>query len=93
MEQKNFDCTKCGLCCMNLQNNPLYNDLNRGDGICKFLDLETKLCSIYDSRPDKCNIDVGYEKYFKNKMSKEKYYQLNYEACNKLQESGDKKCF
>ena len=42
---------------MNLDKSDLYSDLNRGDGICKYFDEQTHLCSIYDERPEKCNID------------------------------------
>lgn len=48
-----FHCDCCGLCCMNLDKSDLYSDLNRGDGICKYFDEQTHLCSIYDERPEK----------------------------------------
>ena len=79
-----FKCDCCGLCCMNLKKSDIYSDLDRGDGVCKYFDMETKLCSIYINRPDKCNVDKTYEVYFKNKISLEEYYQLNYEACSEL---------
>lgn len=67
----------------------MYADLDRGDGICKYFDVESKLCLIYNNRPDKCNIDKMYIKYFKKEVSLEDYYQLNYVACKKLKdESG-----
>ncbi len=83
-----FRCDCCGLCCMNLRMSNIYSDLDRGDGICKYFDMESKLCSIYSNRPDKCNVDKTYEIYFKNKMSLEEYYQLNYKACNELKKEG-----
>lgn len=73
---------------MNLRMSNIYSDLDRGDGICKYFDMESKLCSIYSNRPDKCNVDKTYEIYFKNKMSLEEYYQLNYKACNELKKEG-----
>lgn len=79
-----FRCDCCGLCCMNLHGSDLYDDLNRGDGICCFFDEKTKLCTIYENRPDKCNIDRMYELIFKDSMSREQYYQMNYDACNEL---------
>ena len=48
-----FECDCCGLCCMNITKNYMYTDLDRGDGICKYLNLKSKLCEIYDHRPDK----------------------------------------
>lgn len=75
---------------MNLKMSELYSDLDRGDGICKHFDIETKLCLIYTNRPDKCNIDKIYDICYKEKMSREQYYELNYKAC-KLFKEGEKK--
>lgn len=69
---------------MNLQESNLYDDLNRGDGICRYFDTESKFCTIYENRPDKCNVERMYELVFKNSMSKEQYYKMNYAACNEL---------
>lgn len=85
-----FDCDKCGLCCMSIGHSELYMDLNRGDGVCRYLDETTKLCTIYDERPLKCNIDKMYEECFASMCSKKKYYELNYEVCRLLKRSGEK---
>ena len=58
--------------------------LDRGDGVCKYLD--GNLCSIYESRPDICNIEKGYELFFDGIMTKEEYYSLNMQACKILKE-------
>lgn len=79
-----FVCDCCGHCCMNLKKSDLYSDLDRGDGICRYFDTVSKLCTIYDERPDKCNVDKTYENYFKDKMTIEQYYQMNYAACSAL---------
>lgn len=79
-----FICNKCGLCCMKVNNSSIYAELDRGDGICKYLDEKTKLCKIYNNRPILCNIDKMYEQFFYKKLSKEDYYKLNYEACKKI---------
>lgn len=79
-----FKCDKCGLCCENLKMSSLYKELDRGDGICKNYDVNTKLCKIYFKRPLICNIDEIYYKYFQDILTLEQYYELNYEACNKL---------
>lgn len=78
-----FHCDMCGECCRNLKLSDLYADLDRGDGVCKY--LNGNLCSIYDSRPLKCRIDDSYT-FFKGAMSLEEYYQLNYEACKLLKQ-------
>ncbi|SHE72626.1 zinc/iron-chelating domain-containing protein [Caloramator proteoclasticus] len=81
-----FKCSKCGKCCINLNLNPIYKDLDRGDGICKYFDMEKRLCTIYNKRPIKCNVDLYYELYLKDKMDREEYYRLNYLVCRKLKE-------
>lgn len=80
-----FPCDKCGACCRNLHLSPLYAELDRGDGVCKY--LSGNLCSIYESRPLLCRIDESYEKFFKEVMSIEEYYQLNQEACQLLKKA------
>lgn len=77
-----FQCDKCGACCRNLNLSPLYAELDRGDGICKY--LSGNLCTIYKERPILCRIDESYYAFFANSISKEEYYRLNYEACDKL---------
>lgn len=79
-----FKCDCCGLCCMNLKLSNIYSDLDRGDGICKNFNEVTKLCTIYDERPDKCNLHKMYEKFYKNTITLEEYYKLNEIACNQL---------
>lgn len=75
---------------MNLKMSELYSDLDRGDGICRYFDVISKLCSIYKNRPDKCNVDKMYEKFYKNTISIEEYYKLNYEVCNRLKKENNK---
>ncbi len=77
-----FKCDKCGLCCKALAANPIYKDLDRGDGICKY--LVENLCSIYENRPLKCRVDDAYRIFFKEKMTLEEYYSENYKVCNLL---------
>lgn len=79
-----FKCDCCGLCCMNVGTSELYMDLDRGDGVCRYFDDGTKLCTIYIDRPDRCNVDKMYELLFSTNMSIEEYYELNYQSCNKL---------
>ena len=40
-----FKCDKCGECCRHLDESELYQEIDRGDGVCKF--LTDNLCSIY----------------------------------------------
>ena len=77
-----FECDKCGCCCRNLSLSEMYADLDRGDGVCKY--LNGNLCSIYDERPLKCRVDESYQMLFKQQMTLEEFYQLNYESCEML---------
>ena len=72
----------CGCCCRHLDMSPLYKELDRGDGICRYLD--GNLCSIYQTRPLICRIDECYDLYFKDKITKQEFYELNYQMCKKL---------
>lgn len=81
-----FDCDRCGLCCRSLGKNFIRVELDRGDGVCKNFNEETRLCKIYKTRPIVCNVDAYYEKFLSDSMSREKFHELNREICNKLKE-------
>lgn len=80
-----FQCDHCGCCCRNLDKSKLYSNLDRGDGVCKYL-LENE-CSIYDERPLLCRVDECYGLFFSQYMSLKEYYQLNKKECKKLKKS------
>ena len=77
-----FKCDQCGLCCRSLKGNSLYADLDRGDGVCKY--LKGNLCSIYEQRPLFCRVDDCYELFFKDQYTREEFYEKNYEICRYL---------
>lgn len=77
-----FMCDRCGECCRRLSMSSVYVELDSGNGVCKYLD--GTLCSIYEERPLLCRVDESYEAIFKNAMTLDKYYRLNYEVCIKL---------
>ncbi|MCQ2372978.1 MAG: YkgJ family cysteine cluster protein [Phascolarctobacterium sp.] len=79
-----FKCDCCGLCCRHVNLNSMYTSFDRGDGVCKFLDLESNLCTIYKERPLLCNVDAMYEFMYQDEMTREEFYELNYEVCRKL---------
>ena len=81
-----FECDNCGECCKNISNSQELREFDRGDGVCKYLNLETNLCNIYENRPDICDVKKMYEKVYKTFYSKEQFYKLNYEACEILKE-------
>lgn len=80
-----FICDCCGCCCRNLDKSELYLELDRGDGICKYLD--GNLCSIYENRPLLCRVDECYDLFFHEYMTREEYYQLNITECQKLKKT------
>ncbi len=77
-----FVCDKCGQCCRHVNLSSIYHDLDRGDGVCKY--LSGNLCGIYENRPLLCRIDESYEILFKETIDKDEYYRLNYAVCSKL---------
>lgn len=79
-----FKCDKCGLCCRALNRNQIFKELDNGNGVCKY--LKGNLCSIYNDRPLICRVDESYDTFFKDIMTKEEYYQLNYKVCNQLKQ-------
>ena len=81
-----FVCNCCGECCRNLDKTNIYKTLNRGDGICRY--LVGNKCSIYKDRPLLCRVDESYEVLFKDRYQKAEYYEMNYKACQKLQNKG-----
>jgi uncharacterized protein len=81
-----YPCTKCGACCRNIKFIP---QLDRGDGVCKHYDSDTKLCSIYDTRPLICRIDKAYDKIFNKFMTKKTFYNIQIKSCNKLDDSNN----
>ena len=80
-----FPCTECGICCKNISTIQELKEFDVGNGICKYLDLNTNLCNIYDTRPDICRIDKMYEIEYYKYFSKEEFYIKNAEICNELQ--------
>lgn len=79
-----FICTKCGLCCRNIDKIPELADFQKGDGVCIHLS-DDNLCNIYSTRPDICNVEKMYEINYKAIISKEEYEKMNMEGCRVLQ--------
>ncbi|WKC45286.1 YkgJ family cysteine cluster protein [Pseudomonas veronii] len=76
-----FFCTKCGLCCKNLDKATAYAHLDRGDGTCVNFDSTSHNCRIYESRPLICRVDDFYEQNLSAHISKSEYIAANLEAC------------
>lgn len=59
--------------------------LDRGDGICQFLNTNTNLCQIYDDRPLVCRVERYYQLHFKDKIDWDDFVKLNLYVCHQLQ--------
>lgn len=83
-----FVCDSCGLCCSRVDISPYLAPLEseRKDGYCRYFDVATKLCTIYEQRPIICNIKEGYLALFKDVMSWEQFYLENAKACAQLKQ-------
>lgn len=84
---KLFPCTGCGLCCRNLKNNVFAHDLDRGDGICYYLNENMNLCTIYEDRPLTCRVEDFYNTFLTDQYSWDSFVKLNLEICEKLQKN------
>ena len=74
-----INCEHCHApCCRHI--NIVRPDLDRGDGVCKYLSWENR-CVIYSCRPDVCNTDKAYERFFARRMTRQEYDQMNEQAC------------
>ena len=54
------------------------------DGVCHFLDRTTNLCTQYENRPIFCNVDKFYERYYVDNMTREVFYKINQQECERL---------
>lgn len=95
-----FKCSGCGLCCANLGKvidavkgriNPTEMDkmfidfpypINE-DGSCS-QQKDSGECSVYDDRPDVCNVEKMYETQYKPYMTKEQHYKEGNKICNQM---------
>lgn len=61
--------------------------MDPGNGVCKFLDQDTNLCTIYEDRPLICRVDDLYnEVQLSKSISKRDWHRVNEKICKKLQE-------
>ncbi len=79
-----FPCSQCGVCCKHIDNVDELRSYSN-NGVCKFLDIVTNQCKIYHMRPEVCQVDSMYERYYRHIYSKYEFYNLNISVCNTLQ--------
>lgn len=80
-----FPCNSCGLCCRIVGKNPAGAFLNRGDGICRYLNLENNQCTIYENRPMICRVKEFYLSNLQQQISWTKFIDENVKICHQLQ--------
>ena len=81
---KMFPCKRCGGCCRKIGKVFFAKNMVDENGVCKYLDHNTNLCSIYDRRPIFCNVDKYYDSYLCQQMTREEFYKPNLECCKKI---------
>ena len=92
-----FPCIGCGACCMavgDILSTPIdeLDDFRqeiedfpykaKENGHCEKL-VDGK-CSVYENRPDLCNVDKKYDTSYKDVMSRKEYHNLTKQACCSL---------
>lgn len=77
-----FYCSMCGECCRHINLIPELAEFDDGTGVC--VHLCGDLCSIYENRPDICNVDVMYDKVFNTKYTREEFYRINQAVCKEI---------
>ncbi len=85
-----FPCSGCGLCCQNISNIQELKHYDLGNGMCKYFDMSSNECMIYNNRPEICQIDKMYEIKYRTSYKKQEFYALNAQVCNTLQEKCNK---
>lgn len=79
-----FPCDNCGACCKSIRLSTLTDWLDRGDGTCKHFDNANNLCSIYESRPEICNVKTMHENHYRSSFDWNTFVTLNQKACKEL---------
>ncbi|WP_405378540.1 YkgJ family cysteine cluster protein [Phascolarctobacterium sp.] len=77
-----FKCSKCGICCRNINLVPELKQFDLGNGVC--MHLKDNVCDIYESRPDICRVDVMYNKKYSILYTREEFYRMNEIVCEML---------
>ena len=82
-------CDKCGLCCRMIKNVEVLKLLDRGDGVCIYLNGNE--CSIYDNRPNICNSKYMFVHYFSKHMTVAEFVIKNQNACLEIKKIFNRK--
>jgi Fe-S-cluster containining protein len=74
----------CGACCKSIRLSTQTVWLDRGDGVCRYFDNQQNTCSIYENRPEICNVKTMYDKHYKNNFSWSEFVAINQKSCDAL---------
>lgn len=88
---KEFPCTKCGACCKLVPDHILdfFKLPKAKHGGCGHL-KDDNSCSIYNDRPDICNVQTMWKKVHSKSITWDQYIEISLKACEKLQEKLEK---
>ncbi|MCG3746033.1 YkgJ family cysteine cluster protein [Vibrio cincinnatiensis] len=82
---KPFPCSSCGLCCRRVNQSMETAFLDRSDGVCRYFDEQTHLCTVYEQRPLVCRVEDYYKENLASSITWDAFIDLNVEICNELQ--------
>lgn len=85
-----FPCNQCGACCRHINRAIETQFLDRGDGICRHYQPNTKRCAIYATRPLICQVDKQYLINYRQQYSWLEFIELNTIACRVLETLDDR---
>ena len=77
-----FPCAKCGLCCRMIRSVPELAEYDNGNGVCRY--LENNICSIYESRPQVCNVSEMYNARYASSMAEREFVEVNLRSCEEI---------
>ena len=84
-----FPCNCCGECCRHIDKIIELENLDSGNGVCKFLNKDNR-CSIYQFRPAVCRGEYIYHKYYSN-LSVKDFHKLMCKYCNFISDMSETK--
>lgn len=79
-----FPCNNCGACCKSIRLSKQTDWLDRGDGVCRHFDETQNICTIYENRPEICNVHLMYERHYKTQFDWSEFVLINQKACEIL---------
>lgn len=88
--RNSFPCNACGECCCRVHQSEQTAFLDRGDGICRYFDEQTKLCTIYETRPLVCRVEDYYVAHLQQVIDWQDFVQINLAICEQWQKKEHK---